>query len=157
MSGLDTAAHTTLLAPGAGAGELGLAGGVEPFLGVPTPRYPASYAQHTEVPHGYQDLYSSQTWRGYSHQTSLSRSSPQSSHSPTEPGTGVASPQSPHSHSQFTPSPHSSPVGRPAPSPTVEYSAPSHARASEGYYAGYNQHYYQTYYFSHRTQDWTGQ
>jgi hypothetical protein len=48
-------------------------------------------------------------------------------------------------------------VARPAPSPTVEYAAPSPTRGSEGYYSEYNQHYYQAYYFSHRAQDWTGQ
>ena len=105
-------------------------------------RYPA-YPPHPsqDIPHGYQELYSAQpSWRF------PSRSSSQS-HSPSE-----------DSPVQFTPSPHSSPVARLAPSPT-DYITPSPGpvRGSEGYYSEYNQHYYHSYYFSQRTaaQDWS--
>ena len=101
----------------------------------------ASYSSHhvtQELPHGYQELYSAQTgWRF------PSRSSP-----------------SEDSTVQFSPSPHSSPVTRLAPSPS-DYSnataSPGPVRGSEGaYYAEYNQHYYHSYYFSQRSQaqDW---
>ena len=107
-------------------------------------RYSAYSAVGQDVPHGYQDIYSTTqpTWRF------PSRSSSQS-HSPNE-----------DSPVQFTPSPHSSPVARLAPSPSDYVSpSPSAARGSEGYYSEYNQHYYHYHYFSHRQQqDWgTGQ
>ena len=104
----------------------------------------SSYSSHhmsQEIPHGYQDLYSAQTsWRFPS-----TRSSSQSQ------STSEDSP------AQFTPSPHSSPIARLAPSPS-EYASgsPAPSRGSEGYYSEYNQQYYHQYYFSQRalSQDW---
>ena len=116
------------------------------------------------LPHGYTDLYPSQ-WRCPPPAAPLSS---RASSSPT--------PASASTLPQYTPSPHSSPVTRPAPSPSdyslvrpasspsdypapspvrgpAETYLPSPVRGSETYYSEYNQHYYQAYYFSHR-QDW---
>ena len=131
-------------------------------------RYTGPYhhpAADGNLPHGYTDLYPSQ-WRCPPPAPPLLSSSRASS-SPT-PASALP---------QYTPSPHSSPVGRPAgpsspsdytlvrpaSSPSDNYPAPSPVRGetylpspvrgSETYYSEYNQHYYQAYYFSHR-QDW---
>ena len=97
-------------------------------------QYPVVQGGEPSVPHGYQDIYSSQpTWRVPSARLASSHQAPASSSEPESLQYSSTSSSSPHS------SPH--------------YLSTSPGPSSATYYSDYNQ-YYHYHYFSHRQAEW---